>query len=190
MSQYCWDNIAHAKTLCNVVRETPDNIVQEKTQCNVVRMLEMPRQRCTYFPDIAQEKSRVNIGQNGKIVGKIRIKSTEYSHNKTNMGAFIFAAIVASRSYHVYKTKSWINAKVGDKVTVGLETAASSLETDPYACAIRIKHKYFSNLITAGYIPLKISQHIHFFIKTEGGKVNGHVKFLTYRLSPLSPGGL
>ena len=28
---------------------------------------------------------------------------------------------------------------VGDKVKVELKTAASSLETDPYACAIRIK---------------------------------------------------
>ena len=190
MSQYCWDNTAQAKTLCNVAQETPDNSAQEKTQCNVVRMLEMPHQHCTNFPDIAPEKSRVNIEQKDKIVRNIRIKSTEYSHNKTNMDAFIFAAIVASRSYHVYKKKSWINAEVGDKVTVGLETTASSLETDPYACAIRIKHKYFSNLITVGYIPHKISRHVHFFIKTEGGKVNGHVKFLTYRPSPLSPGSL
>ena len=103
MSQYCWDNTAQAKTLCNVAQETPDNSAQEKTQCNVVRMLEMPRQHCTNFPDIAPEKSRVNIEQKDKIVRNIRIKSTEYSHNKTNMDAFIFAAIVASRSHQVYK---------------------------------------------------------------------------------------
>ena len=40
--------------------------------------------------------------------GKLRnvvgsIKSTGYSHNKTNMNAFTFTATVASRSYHVYK---------------------------------------------------------------------------------------
>ena len=72
----------------------------------------------------------------------VRIKSTGYSHNKTNMDAFTFTATVASRAYHVYKTIFWIKAKVGDKVTVELETTASSLETDPYACAIRIKNKY------------------------------------------------
>ena len=35
-----------------------------------------------------------------------RIKSTEYSHNKTNMDAFTFTATVASRGYYVYKTTS------------------------------------------------------------------------------------
>ena len=106
------------------------------------------------------------------------------------MDAFTFTATVASRSYHVYKTTSWINAKVGDKVTVELEMTASSLETDPYACAIRIKNKYFPNLITVGHIPRKISRHVHFFIKMEGGKVNGHVKSLTYRPSPIPSGSL
>ena len=70
-----------------------------------------------------------------------RIKSTEYSHKKTNMDVFTFTATVASRGYHVYQTTSWINAKIRDKLTVELETTASSLETDPYACAVRIKNK-------------------------------------------------
>ena len=61
-----------------------------------------------------------------------RIKSTEYSNNKTNMDTF--TATVASRGCHVYKTTSWINAKVGDKVIVELEATASSLETNPHAC--------------------------------------------------------
>ena len=60
----------------------------------------------------------------------VRIKSTEYSRNKTNMDAFTFTATVVSVGYHVYKTTSWINTKVGDKVTVELKTTASSLETD------------------------------------------------------------
>ena len=68
------------------------------------------------------------------------------------MDAFTFTATVASRGYHIYKTTSWINATVGNKVTVELETTASSLETNPYACAIRIKNKYFSNLITVGHV--------------------------------------
>ena len=36
----------------------------------------------------------------------VRIKSTEYPHNKTNMDAFTFTATVASRGYHVYNAKS------------------------------------------------------------------------------------
>ena len=67
-------------------------------------------------------------------------KSTEYSHNKTSMDSFTFTATVASRGYHLYETKSWKNAKVGDKVTVELETTAPSLETDPYASGLRIKN--------------------------------------------------
>ena len=44
-----------------------------------------------------------------------KIKSNEQSHNKTNMDAFTFTAIMASRGYRVNRTTSWINAKVGDK---------------------------------------------------------------------------
>ena len=36
--------------------------------------------------------------------------------------AYSFTAIVASRGYHVYKNVSWTNAKVGEKVTVEMET--------------------------------------------------------------------
>ena len=87
---------------------------------------------------------------NGKLRNVVvRIKSAGYSHKKTNMDAFTFTATVASRGYQVYKTTSWIIAKVGDKVTV------TSLETDPYGCAIRIKNKYFSNRITVGHIHVK-----------------------------------
>ena len=34
------------------------------------------------------------------------------------------------------------------------------------------------------------SRHVHFFIKTDGNKVIGHVKSLTYRLSLIPSGGL
>ena len=75
--------------------------------------------------------------------------------HKTNTDAFNFTAAVASRGYHVFKTTStsWINAKVGDKVTVELEMTGSSLENRSNACAIRTKKKYFSNLTTIGRIP-------------------------------------
>ena len=52
--------------------------------------------------------------------------------------AYLFTATVASRSYHVYKNISWTNAKMGEKVTVEMETKISLLEVDPYACAIKI----------------------------------------------------
>ena len=103
----------------------------------------------------------------------VRIKSTEYSHNKTNIEVFTFTTTVASRGYLVYKTTSWINTKVGDKVTVELETTASSLENDLHACAIRIKNKYNSNLITTGHIATEILRHVNFSIKMVGGKLMG-----------------
>ena len=92
------------------------------------------------------------------------------------MDDIVFTATRASRGYHVCKATSWINAKVGDKVTVELKTTASSLQTNLYARAIRMKNKYFSNLIT-----VLVSRHVHFFITTESGKVHGYVKSLTYR---------
>ena len=47
----------------------------------------------------------------------------------------VTSKMLASNGYHIYKTTtSWINPKVGDKVTVELETTTLSLETDPYAC--------------------------------------------------------
>ena len=97
--------------------------------------------------------------------------------------AYSFAATVASRDYHVYKNTSWTNAKVGEKVTIEMETKKSSLEVDPYACAIKIKNRFFDSLITVGHMPREISRHVHFFIKAEGGKVIGHIKSLTYRPS-------
>ena len=66
----------------------------------------------------------------------------------------------------------------------------SSPEVNPYACAIKIKNRFFDSLITVGHIPREISRHVHFFIKTEDGKVIGHVKSLTYRPSPIPSGGL
>ena len=66
-----------------------------------------------------------------------------------------------------------------------METKKSSLQVDPYACAI-----FFDSLITVGHIPREISRHVHFFIKTEGDKVITDVKSLTYRTSLIRSGGL
>ena len=79
---------------------------------------------------------------------------------------------------------------MGEKVTVEMETKTFSLEVDPYTCAIKIKNRFFDSLITIGHIPREISRHLHFFIKTEDGKVICHVKSLTYSPSPIPQGGL
>ena len=52
-----------------------------------------------------------------------------------------------------------------------METRKASLEVNPYACVIKIKNRFFGSLKTVVNIPREISQHVHFFIKTEGGKV-------------------
>ena len=80
--------------------------------------------------------------------------------------AYSFNETVASRGYHVYKNTFWTNVKVGEKVTVEMETKKSSLEVDPYACVIKIKTRFSDGLITVGYISREISRHVHFFIKT------------------------
>ena len=66
----------------------------------------------------------------------------------------------------------------------------SSPEVDQYACVIKIKSRFYDSFITEGHIPHEISRDVHFFIKTKGGKVTGHVKPLTYRPSPIPSGGL
>ena len=74
-----------------------------------------------------------------------------------------------------YKNTSGANAKMGEKVTIEMETKKFSLEVDPYACAIKIKNRFFDSLITVGHIPREITL-LHFFIKTEDGNVIDHVK--------------
>ena len=56
-----------------------------------------------------------------------------------------------------------------------LYTKARRVGNDSIVIRI-IKNKYFSNLVTVGHIPRprEILWHVHFFIKTEGRKVNGH----------------
>ena len=77
-----------------------------------------------------------------------------------------------------------------EKVIVEMETKKSSLEVDPYACAIKTKNRFFDSLITVRHTPCEISRHVHLFIKTEFGKVIDHLKSLTYRPSPIPLGGL
>ena len=103
---------------------------------------------------------------------------------------YSFKAKIASRGYHVFKETSWRNAKEGDEVKVELETNKSSNKIDPYACAIRAKEEYFKGWKTVGRIPREISRHVYFFIKSEGGSVNGTLISTKYRTSPIPAGGL
>jgi len=77
---------------------------------------------------------------------------------------FSFDQKIASRGYHEYRNSTWINAKAGQKVKVEKETNAKSKSIDPYACAIKIKNRFFDNWITVGHIPREISRHCYFFL--------------------------
>ena len=58
---------------------------------------------------------------------------------------------------------------------VDLETNELSKNVDPYACVIRVKKQFFNSCKTVGHIPREISRHVCYFIKTEGGSVDGSV---------------
>ena len=50
---------------------------------------------------------------------------------------YSFQATVAAQGYHIYKNTKWDQAKVGDKVLVGIGSDKKSKEIDPYYCSIR-----------------------------------------------------
>ena len=105
--------------------------------------------------------------------------------------AFSFQTTVASRGYHVFKNTTWEKARFGDKVVVEIETNEYSKKVDPYCCAIRtILHKSSGKLETVGHIPREVSRHCYYFIKDEGGRVDGSVLSTNYRPSPIPSGGL
>ena len=65
-----------------------------------------------------------------------------------------------------------------------------SLAHDPYSCAIKAKHEYFTGWKTVRHIPREISRYVYFFIKQKGGRVYGKLKSLKYKPSPIPSGGL
>ena len=100
---------------------------------------------------------------------------------------FDFKAIITSRGYHLYKETTWVDAKVNGKIKI--ETSQSLIAIDPYASAVKAKHKCFDGWKFVGHVPREISPHICFFIKREGGRINGNVKSLNYKpLAFLSAG--
>ena len=92
------------------------------------------------------------------------------------MSHFDFKAIIASWGYHLYKETTWLDAKVNDKIKI--ETNKSLVAINPYANAVKAKHKYFEGWKFVGHVPRDISRYIYFFIKREGGRINGNVKSL------------
>ena len=102
---------------------------------------------------------------------------------------FSFDKRIASRGYHVYRNSSWKNAKASQRVTVEKETSATSKSIDPYACAIKIKNRFFDNWITVGHIPREISGHYYFFMK-EGDEISGYLVSTNYKPYPIPAGGL
>ena len=102
---------------------------------------------------------------------------------------FSFDKITASRGYHVYRNSSWYNAKPGQRVKAEKATSATSKSIDPFACAIKIKNRFFDNWITVGHIPRETLHHCYFFMK-EGGEISGYLVSTNYKPSPIPAGGL
>ena len=69
-----------------------------------------------------------------------------------------FDSKVTSRGYHVYRNSTWQNVKSGDKVKVEIKTNKPSKPIDPYACTIKIKHKFFDTWLTVEHIILESRQ--------------------------------
>ena len=56
---------------------------------------------------------------------------------------YSFDAIIASRGFDGYKETTCLNAKVGDKVKVEIDSNPKSLTIDPYSCAIKTQLNHF-----------------------------------------------
>ena len=54
-----------------------------------------------------------------------------------------FQAKIVSQGYHVYKNTTWVDAREEDEVKVDIKTNKESIKVDPYACAIRVKERFF-----------------------------------------------
>ena len=99
-----------------------------------------------------------------------------------------FSSKIASRGYHVYMNTTWQNAFVGERVWVQIENNLTSKQIDPYCCAVKISSG--GSLVTVGHVPREISRFVYFFIRDEGGNVEGTLLSTRYRLSPIPAGGL
>ena len=102
--------------------------------------------------------------------------------------SFSFQTKVASRGFHIYKNTTWENVNIGQEISVQLETNEDSKKIDPYCCAKNIMVS--GKLETVGHMPREVSRHTYFYIKEEGGRIDGSVLSTCYRPSPIPSGGL
>ena len=100
-----------------------------------------------------------------------------------------FDSKIAARGYHVYKNTTWKNAKAVQKLKVQVETNKSSKESDPYACAIKVKNNFSDNWMTVVHILREISSHCFYFIQ-EGASISGQLLSTNYKVPPIPAGGL
>ena len=101
---------------------------------------------------------------------------------------FSFQTKVPSRGFHIYKNTTWENVNIGQEVPVQLESNEDSKKIDPYCCAIKTMAS--GKLETVGHIPREVSRHTYFYIKEEGGRIDGSVLSTRYNPLPIHSGGL
>ena len=99
-----------------------------------------------------------------------------------------FERTVWSRGYHAYRNDPWETIYVGQKIMIMRQSENTH---DPYACSVNInsKSRLTGRTITVGHIPRELSRFFWFFIK-RGGSINGFVKSVAHRKSPIAEGGL
>ena len=100
--------------------------------------------------------------------------------------SFSFQIKVASREFHIYKNTTREDVNIRQEISVQLEANAGSTKIDPYCCAI--KTMVSGKLETVGLQGR--FQDIYFYIKEEGGRIDGSVLSTRYRPSPIHIDGL
>ena len=81
---------------------------------------------------------------------------------------YSFKAKIVYGGYHVFKGTTWNNVKE-EKPTCFKKTLILT-----HVQSVR-KNQFFNSWKTVGHIPREISRHVCYFIKTEGGSVDGSV---------------
>ena len=101
---------------------------------------------------------------------------------------YSFQATVAARGYQVYKNKMWEQVKIADKVLVEIESDKKPKRN--WSVLLFPRKSINQQLKTVGHIAREISRHVYFFPKDEHGHIDGTVKSIDYRPSPVPTGGL
>ena len=100
--------------------------------------------------------------------------------------SFSFQTKVASRGFQINKNTTWENVNKGQEIPAQSETNEDSKKIDSYCCAA--KTIFSRKLETVGRLQ-KVSGHTYFYIKEEGGRIDGSALSKRYRPSPIPSGG-